>query len=111
MSFWSAAMPAPGCCAPACCARVGSAAARQQNMVSDRPTVRISSAFPAARRRLFRRLQRRFARFPPCFLDFSGLLFDQLDEMVDDIGVFQPVVGEAADIDLMGPVAAAGKAD
>ena len=31
--------------------------------------------------------------------------------MVDDVGVFQAVVGEAADVDLVGAVAAAGEAD
>ena len=31
--------------------------------------------------------------------------------MVDDVGVLQAVVGEAADIDLVGAVAAAGEAD
>jgi len=31
--------------------------------------------------------------------------------MVDDVGVFQTMVGEATDIDLVGAVAAAGKAD
>src|SRR6266404_7357831 len=39
------------------------------------------------------------------------LFLHQLDEMVDDVGVFQAVVGEAADIDLMRAVAAAGEAD
>ena len=31
--------------------------------------------------------------------------------MVDDVGVFEAVVGEAADLDLVGAVAAAGEAD
>src|SRR5690349_24126865 len=31
--------------------------------------------------------------------------------MVDDVGILQAVVGEAADVDLVGTVAAAGKAD
>ena len=44
-------------------------------------------------------------------LDRGGLLLDQLDEVVDDIGVLQPVVGKPADIDLVGVVAAAGEAD
>jgi hypothetical protein len=43
--------------------------------------------------------------------DLGGLLLDQLDEVVDDVGVLQAVVGEAADVDLVGAVAAAGEAD
>jgi hypothetical protein len=31
--------------------------------------------------------------------------------VVDDVGVFEAVVGEAADVDLVGAVAAAGEAD
>jgi len=44
-------------------------------------------------------------------LDLGGLFLDQFDEVVDDVGIFQAVVGEAADVDLVGPVAAAGEAD
>ena len=44
-------------------------------------------------------------------LDLGGLFLDQLDEVVDDVGVLQAVVGEAADVDLVGAVAAAGEAD
>ena len=43
--------------------------------------------------------------------NFGGFFLDQLDEVVDDVGVFQAVVGDAADIDLVGAVAAAGEAD
>jgi len=43
-----------------------------------------------------------------CF-DLGRLLLDQLDEVVDDVVVFEAVVGEAADIDLVGAVAAAGE--
>ena len=43
--------------------------------------------------------------------DLSGLFLDQFDEVVDDVGVFEAVVGEAADVDLVGAVAAAGEAD
>ena len=43
--------------------------------------------------------------------DLSGLFLDQLDEVLDDVGVFVAVVGEAADVDLVGAVAAAGEAD
>ena len=39
--------------------------------------------------------------------DRSGLFFDQFDEVVDDIGVLQPVVGDPAEIDLVRAVAAA----
>jgi hypothetical protein len=35
----------------------------------------------------------------------------QLDEVVDDVGIFEAVIGEAADVDLVGAVAAAGEAD
>src|SRR5580704_14037540 len=64
------------------------------------------------RRRLLRRCFESgfFLLLFRCF-DLGRLLFDQLDEMVDDVGVFEAVVGEAADIDLMGAVAAAGEAD
>jgi hypothetical protein len=48
---------------------------------------------------------------PLCRFDFSGFFFDQLDEVVDDVGVFQAVVGQAVDVHLVGAVAAAGKAD
>ena len=44
-------------------------------------------------------------------LDLGGLLFDQFDEVVDDVGVFEAVVGEAGEVDLVGAVAAAGEAD
>src|SRR3954447_16094369 len=44
-------------------------------------------------------------------LDLGGLLLDQLDKMIDDIGVLQPVVGDAAQINLMRVVAPAGQAD
>jgi hypothetical protein len=43
--------------------------------------------------------------------DLGGFFFDQFDEVVDDVGVFKAVVGEAADEDLVGAVAAAGEAD
>src|SRR5215471_724999 len=44
-------------------------------------------------------------------LDFGGLFFDQLDKVVDDVGVLQAVVGAAAEVDLVRAVAAAGEAD
>ena len=43
--------------------------------------------------------------------DLGGFLLHQLNEVVDDVGVFEAVVGEAADVDLVGAVAAAGEAD
>src|SRR6516164_832241 len=43
--------------------------------------------------------------------DLCRLFLDQFDEVVDDVGVFEAVVGEAADVDLVGVVAAAGEAD
>jgi hypothetical protein len=43
--------------------------------------------------------------------DLGGLFLDQLDEVVDDVGVFEAVVGEAAEVDSVGAVAAAGEAD
>ena len=47
-----------------------------------------------------------------CFsASISAAFLDQLDQMVDDVGVFQAVIGDAADIDLVGAVAAAGEAD
>src|SRR5438876_8151355 len=61
--------------------------------------------------RLLRRLQLRGCRCGSCGFQFGGLFLDQLDEMVDDIGVLQAVVGQAADIHLMGAVAAAGETD
>ena len=57
-----------------------------------------------------RPLKNRLAGFALRF-DLGGFLLDQLDEVVDDVRVLQTVVGEAADIDLVGAVAAAGEAD
>jgi hypothetical protein len=31
-----------------------------------------------------------------CRFDLGGFFFDQFDEVVDDVGVFEAVVGEAA---------------
>ena len=44
-------------------------------------------------------------------LDLGGLLLDQLDQMVDDAGVLQPMVRHAGDIDLVRAAAAPGEAD
>jgi hypothetical protein len=43
--------------------------------------------------------------------DLGGFFLDQLDEMVDDVGVLQTMVGKTANVDLVGAVAAAGEAD
>jgi hypothetical protein len=50
---------------------------------------------------------------PPyaCCFDLGGLVLGQLDEVVDDVGIFLAVVGEAADVDLVGTVATAREAD
>src|SRR5215471_18833194 len=44
-------------------------------------------------------------------LDLRRLPLDHLHEMVDDVGILQAMVRQAVDIDLMGAVAPAGKAD
>src|SRR5438128_11376314 len=44
-------------------------------------------------------------------LDLRGLRLDQPDDMVDHVGVLDMVVGDAAEIDHMLAVAAAGDAD
>ena len=44
-------------------------------------------------------------------LDLRRLLLDQLDQVVDDVGILQPMVRHARDIDLVRAVAAAGEAD
>src|SRR3954469_751410 len=62
-------------------------------------------------RRLLRRLQRPLRFLGLRRLDLGGLPLDQLDEVVDDIGVLQPVVGDAAQIDLVRVVAATGQSD
>jgi hypothetical protein len=50
--------------------------------------------------------------FPPLRgFDLRSPLLDRIDEVVDDVGVFQAVVGDATDVDLVGSVAAAGEAD
>ena len=46
-----------------------------------------------------------------CRLHLGGLLLDHLDEVVDDVGVLQAMVGQAVDVNLMGAVAAAGEDD
>ena len=61
--------------------------------------------------RLLRRFERGCGLFPLCRLDRGGLLLDPLNQVINDIGILQPVVGNSADIDLMGVVAAAGEAD
>src|SRR5215470_2734772 len=52
-----------------------------------------------------------FLLLPLRRFDVRCFLFDQLHEVVDDVGVFQTMVGQAVDVDLMGAVAAAGEAD
>src|SRR5207248_8408911 len=54
----------------------------------------------------FERRRVRLRRF-----ELGGLFLDQLDQVIDNVGILEPVVGHAADIDLMRVVAAAGKAD
>src|SRR5215831_14910039 len=61
--------------------------------------------------RLARRRQLGLVRDPLGSLQFGRLLLDQFDEMVDDVGILQAVVGQTADIDLVGAVAATGQAD
>jgi hypothetical protein len=62
-------------------------------------------------RPLLRRGEPEFVFAPLCRFDLGGFFLHQLDEVVDDVGVLQAVIGQAADINLVGAVAAAGEAD
>src|SRR5207248_11098016 len=59
--------------------------------------------------RLFRGVQRLLARLVG--FDLGGLGFDQLHDVIDHLGVFDVVVGDAREIDHVRAVAAAGDAD
>jgi hypothetical protein len=55
-------------------------------------------------RSLLRRCEAQFFFPALCRFDFGGLFFHQVDEVVDDLGVFQAVVGQTVDVDLVGTV-------
>src|SRR5262249_26083156 len=100
--------PAPEGAVPACRSR-GAYAARRLATMLVRPLRRQYRCAESGARILLRRFEHRLSRLRR--LDLRDLLFDQLDQMVDDAGIPQPVVGDAAEIDLMRVVAAAGEAD